>query len=88
MVKAAKESATTRPTLIKIGDKWLNVTTWAKLHPGGAAPIERYAGQDGTVRTVLRFAFDFFFFFFADLAFCRMRSWPFTRRRPFSRPRR
>jgi cytochrome b involved in lipid metabolism len=49
MVKAAKDSATTRPTMIKIGDKWLNVSTWARLHPGGAAPIERYDGQDATV---------------------------------------
>jgi cytochrome b involved in lipid metabolism len=50
MVKAAKESATARSTMIKIGDKWLNVATWARVHPGGAAPIERYHGQDATVR--------------------------------------
>jgi len=48
MVKAAKDSATTRPTLIKIGEKWVNVSVWARSHPGGAAPIERFAGQDAT----------------------------------------
>lgn len=36
------------PTLLKIGDKWVNVEIWKRSHPGGAAPLERYSGQDCT----------------------------------------
>eukprot|EP01108_Squamamoeba_japonica_P000835 TRINITY_DN12_c0_g1_i2.p1 TRINITY_DN12_c0_g1~~TRINITY_DN12_c0_g1_i2.p1 ORF type:complete len:395 (+),score=197.37 TRINITY_DN12_c0_g1_i2:71-1255(+) len=47
MVKAGN-SVKQQPTLIKIGDKWVNVNVWKRVHPGGAAPIDRYHGQDAT----------------------------------------
>ena len=36
------------PTLLKIDNKWVNVEIWKQMHPGGAAPLERYAGKDCT----------------------------------------
>lgn len=36
------------PLLIKIGDKWINIETWKKSHPGGALCLERFRGQDAT----------------------------------------
>jgi len=36
------------PLLLKIGDKWVNVSTWKHSHPGGAAAIERLRNADCT----------------------------------------
>lgn len=34
--------------LLKIGDKWVNVTAWKKTHPGGAIILERVNNTDVT----------------------------------------
>jgi len=36
------------PTLVKIGDKWVNLDAWKKIHPGGETSIERFKNHDAT----------------------------------------
>lgn len=36
------------PLLMKIGERWVNVSAWKKSHPGGAASLERFCNQDAT----------------------------------------
>lgn len=43
-----KSSSKQEPLLIKIGDKWANLSHWRNSHPGGAAALDRFHGQDAT----------------------------------------
>jgi len=45
MTKSASESS---PLLVKIGEKWVNLDVWKRVHPGGAQSLERFRGQDAT----------------------------------------
>jgi len=36
------------PLMLKIGNKWLNLDIWKRTHPGGAACLQRFQGQDAT----------------------------------------
>jgi len=36
------------PLLVKIGDKWVNLDIWKRVHPGGSASLERFQGQDAS----------------------------------------
>jgi len=44
----AGDLSASNPLLIKIEDKWFDVRSWKKTHPGGSAAIERFQGQDAT----------------------------------------
>lgn len=37
-----------QPLLVKIGDKWVNLDVWKRVHPGGGASLERFQGEDAT----------------------------------------
>lgn len=48
MSSSSQQESEQKPFLIKINNKWINVESWAKIHPGGSAPLERYRGLDAT----------------------------------------
>lgn len=44
----ATAAPASKPFLLKVDGKWVNVESWAKIHPGGSEPLERYRGLDAT----------------------------------------
>jgi fatty acid desaturase len=48
MSKPERTAADKGPCLLKIGDKWVNVETWKKTHPGLPSSIERMKNVDVT----------------------------------------
>ena len=59
MVKQASAEAQ-QPTLLKIGDKWVNVNAWKRVHPG--TPPQRV--RNVALRIIYLFFFCVFFFLF------------------------
>jgi len=47
-VSSAPSKGETQPLVVKIGDKWVNLEAWKRTHPGGAASLERFQGEDAT----------------------------------------
>eukprot|EP01116_Phalansterium_solitarium_P016175 TRINITY_DN36_c0_g1_i1.p1 TRINITY_DN36_c0_g1~~TRINITY_DN36_c0_g1_i1.p1 ORF type:complete len:391 (+),score=133.43 TRINITY_DN36_c0_g1_i1:130-1302(+) len=48
MATTEDTSKSSGPLLIKVGERWVNVSAWRKSHPGGAASLDRFHGQDAT----------------------------------------
>jgi len=57
------ETQQTKPFLIRINGKWVNIESWAKIHPGGFDPLERYRGLDATEPFVSIHGAEAFFLF-------------------------
>jgi len=51
MVSSSVPSTTTQgqgPLLIRIGNKWVNLEAWKRVHPGGDKSMERFRDKDAT----------------------------------------
>jgi cytochrome b involved in lipid metabolism len=48
MMAAPPTGDTKECEVIRINGKWINVSAWKMVHPGGAAPILRLLGRDAT----------------------------------------